>query len=408
MNRIFSIFTLLSSPFIFSQQLLPIQQDTTILHHEIIVSGDVEYSGTALQRDFANHLIFGGVIGNDLKQQAFDRQRSMNRIGAVLEGEIEYRNYNVNLFGSPKWGFLVKGGYYMIGSGGYSKDLFGLAFNGNDSYLGTTANLSGSGMRLTGFQKIGFGMIHKKSKSSLTLNYVNVTNYYRGGINTGELKQDIDAENADLTLNGNIDYTNKSTFSNGMGVALDFDYRFKIVWLKEKTAFFQIQVRNFGFAYMHQGLKSYSADSIYHYSGFDFEQLKNAGNTFSGDFSLLDSLNIRSGISKKVIALPFYVQFGKIVSENYQGKLQSFFGIRIYPMPTYSPMFYLGGNYRPIENLDLGLSANYGGFTGFRAGFYASVKIKNFNVGIGTENIYGLVAKKALGESFNLRLRCRF
>lgn len=391
------------------QLLQPIQYDTTIIGQEIILSGDSEYHSTSLRKGFANRIIRGGAISNDVKDKTFSAQSGgLNKFGKDIQGEIEYRNYKVNMFGNEKWGFLVKGGYYFIGSGSYSKDLFGLAFYGNDSYLGRMTEFSGTRASFSNFQKIGFGVISKKSKSSVTLNFVNVSSLYNGSIKTGMLTQDDDASNINLTLDGDFTYTDKVNFSNGNGLAVDLDFRIPIDWMKDQKAFIQVQAKNIGVAYMHNGVKQYSADSSYHYSGFTFDQLFKDESFFSQDFSLLDSLRIQNEDKKSFVALPCMFQAGKIVSDHYAGKWQSFFGIRVYPTLAYTPLIYIGGNWRPQSWLDLGLSGSYGGFGNFRAGFYASFKFNMFNLGLGTEDVYGLVSKNAFGESFNVRLRCKF
>ena len=68
-------------------------------------------------------------------------------------------------------------------------------------------------------------------------------------------------------------------------------------------------------------------------------------------------------------------------------------------------MLYAGGNWRPVNWLDLGISVSYGGYTTFRGGLYAGIKMNKINLGIGTEDVYGLVSKNALGESLNIRMR---
>lgn len=393
----------------FGQLLMPLQYDTTVIGQELILSGDSEYHSTSLHKGFANRIIHGGAISNSVKDHTFGAQKNnINHFGKDIQADIEYRNYKVNMFGSEKWGFVIKGGYYFIGSGSYSKDFFGLAFYGNDSYLGRSADFSGMRASFTGFQKVGFGIIQKKSKSSITLNLINVSNSYAGKVIKGNLDQAADGSNISLLLDGNFAYTNQTTFANGTGLALDLDFRIPIAWTKERKAFIQLQAKNLGLAYMHQGLKSYSVDSTYHYSGFTFDQLFQDKPLFSKDFSVLDSLSIRTSDRKRFVALPCMFQVGKIVDEHYAGKLQSFFGIRAYPSLSYIPLLYVGGNWRAASWVDLGLSGSYGGFGTFRAGFYASLKYKAFNLGLGTEDIYGLVSKNAFGESFNFRLRCKF
>ena len=405
MGKYLGVIVFLSAFTVAGQTLMPIQHDTNFIKHELLVSGYGELSATAIPKSVFNPFLVGGRISNESKDQALANHKKNNRIGILAQADFQYRNYSVNLFNNPKYGFLIQGGYYVAASGNYSKDLFELGFYGNESFLGRTADISSTTMRFTAFQKIGFGVIDKKSKSSLSVNLVNVSSFANLSIAQGELTQDSEGENIDLLLEGDFRQTQGKAFSQGLGASVDFDYRIPVPWFKEQTAFLQIQVKNFGFAYMHQGVKSYQVDSSYQYAGFNLDQLINNSSTFSDDFSLQDSLNIRTENNKELISLPFFIQIGKIIDEHHEGKLQSFFGLRIYPTSSYVPMLYAGANWRPANWVDLGLSVSYGGYTKFRGGFYASFKMKNINLGLGTEDVMGLVSKNALGESLNIRLR---
>ena len=390
-----------------AQLWIPIQYDTTLINHEIIVSGDNAYNSTSLQNGVAEGLFKGGFISEFEIDDSYSKHKDLNRLGKNLQAEVEYRNYKKNIFGNEKWGFLLKGGYYFIGSGAYSDDLYGLVFKGNDQFLGASAEFSGTTTNVTGFQKVGFGVISKKSKSSITLNFVNVSNAYQGTLQKGILTQDQEASSIDLVVDGSFSYTDKTQFSNGIGAAIDLDFKIPFQWLNGRQSYFQIQAKNLGLAYMNQGMKSYSVDSTYNYSGFNFDQIFNNNSFFGNDFSILDTLQIETARKNKWIALPALIQVGKIVDEHYQGKIQSIFGIRAYPTLSYTPLLYVGMNYRPHQYVDWGLIGSYGGFGGFRFGFYSNVNLKKIQLGLGTEDILGFFSQRALGESINIRMRCK-
>lgn len=391
-----------------TQLLQPIQFDTNVVKYEFILQGGADYFSSSIYRDFGSKLLFGGRISDDIKNKTFDRHTTLNRFGVELQGEMEFRNYAVDLFGNKNWGYVIKAGYATIGSAAYSKDLFGLAFYGNDSYLDTTADFSGTTAKFMSFQKIGFGVISKSRKSSIVFNVINVSTALKGVVNTGELRQNADGSFVALTLDGTFASTRTSNFSNGIGAALDFDFKVPFNWIKDRKAYLHFQLKNLGIAYMYQGMQQYVVDSTYNYAGFSVDQLVNNESLFGDQFSVTDSLQIESKIVNKWVVLPTLFQAGKIIDEHYTGKLQSFFGVRLYPTMLYSPLVYAGANYRPFSWLDLGVSGSFGGFGGFRTGFYSSFKVKLFHVGIGTEDVIGWISKRGLGQSLNLRLRCKF
>jgi hypothetical protein len=75
----------------------------------------------------------------------------------------------------------------------------------------------------------------------------------------------------------------------------------------------------------------------------------------------------------------------------------------MYLSSIYTPMLFIGANYRVGKNLNIGLNGSYGGFTSYRLGMYSSLKIRNWNLALASEN---LISKN--GESIILRVQCGF
>lgn len=399
------IFMLCSKGILFGQQLLPVQHDTTIYAHEFILNGVFEYGASSINNDFSQKLLFGGHITSEIKDNSFAEHKGINRFGFDASAEAEYRNLKVNLFGKSDWGFTVKGGYYNYFSSIYSKDLFGLTFYGNEQYLGENINFSGSRFSTMAFQKVGFGIIDKKSKSNISLNGYTISNYAEGTVRDGILFQSIEGDSLSLTLDGELEYTSENTFVKGFGVGVDLDIRIPVIIRNEKISYIQFLAKNIGVAHISSNVTRYSVDSVYTYDGLTFDQIYGESNIFDDKFSLLDTLGIDSASVTTTRFLPGFLQVGKIVDEMSDTRLQGFFGVRLYPSIGYAPMVYAGLQIRTAKWLDLGLNASYGGYSAFKAGFYAQFKLKNFGMGISTENLYGLFSKNAKGESFVLRLR---
>jgi hypothetical protein len=52
------------------------------------------------------------------------------------------------------------------------------------------------------------------------------------------------------------------------------------------------------------------------------------------------------------------------------------------------------------------LCASYGGFSGFKLNSAIHYDYKRLSLGIGSDNVIGLVSKRAFGKSLSIRLRC--
>jgi hypothetical protein len=390
-----------------AQSILPLQYDTSIINQEFILHGTADYGFSSIRNDFSNKILFGGFINDAIKDKSFGLHRGINRGGFEAGAELEYRNYKVNAFKKER-GIVVKLGYGSFGSVLYSKDLFGLTFYGNESYLGQNVDFSGSTFNFMTFQKIGFGFIDKKSKSSLTLNAYSISNYASGRAYNGGLFQSESVDSINLLLDANLDLTNSSSFTKGIGLGFDFDYRIPFEIKKDKLAFLQMTVRNFGVAYFPTNVSNFQTDTTYIYEGFTLDQLVGNASVLNNGTSILDTLNVNEQTKSALKMLPGYVQVAKIIDEHNTSLFQSYFGAKLFYTLAYVPMIYIGGQLRVNDYIKFGSHFSYGGFTKFRMGLYANFDINKLNIGLGSEDFIGTVSKLGRGKSIQLRLRCAF
>ena len=401
-------FLLFFSFTVFGQHSLPIQMDTSIINSEISVYGIIDYSGTSIQNQMSDKLVFGGFIDAEMKNASMDKHRTHNKFGIEVSSEIDYKNYNLGNFLKGKYGYYIRGGLGIYGSASYTDDIFGLTFFGNQRYLGDTARFTGTEANLVNFQKIGFGLVSKNLKSSLGINYYNITNYAEGFVRFGELSSDSTGSNVNLALDSRVQIANSSKFNKGWGIGLDGDFRFKAQWINEREAFFQAQFKNIGLMTIND-VDVYSVDSTYSFSGFTYAQLfgDNAIN-FDNEEEIMDSLGVKKGNRSITTFLPGFVQIGKIVDQHSDQNLQSFFGVRLYTTLAYNPLIFGGAEYKFYPWMKVGVQAIYGGFSKFRVGFYSQYSVKNFYFAIGSENLIGALTNKGSGQSIHLRLAVKW
>lgn len=386
-----------------AQLITPASSDSAITGHLTELDGIFDLQSSSVRREISHTLIWGGFIDDAMKGRSFDKHVAANRFGVNANGEFRYINATGKCFGRDSVAWMFKGGWYALGNMVYGQDAFGLVFYGNSDYLGATADFSDMRLDMMLFQKIGFGVVSKKNKSSVTLNVINVQHYMDGTIRKGELTQNDDGSQVDLLLQGDFRYTTGAAFSKGLGLAVDVDYRVSVPWGKSTTTF-QVLAQNFGAAYMYKGLESYSADSSYTYSGFDFDALTDSADAFGDDFSILDSMGIEKKSIRKMVALPGYIQVGKMINASSAKKLESYFGIRVYPTFGTVPQVFAGLYWKPVAKVHVSGSLTYGGFGNFRGGLYAVVNTLPVQWMIGTEDVFGTVSKSGFGQSFVTRL----
>jgi len=390
-----------------SAQLLPIQYDTLPRSQELIVSGGVSYSASAIQNQFFSGLLFGGSL-DAIKDASDARHKGLNRVGGLFLGDVEYRNYDIKPFKKRDWGMVFKAGANAFGGAIYSDDAFGLIFYGNDRYLGETMEMSGMDLTFVSAQKIGVGFIDNKTKSNVSVNLYNVNNYLTGGFRDFQITQSEDGQDVTLVMDGELMMRNSNSFSQGVGLGFDVDFKLPVAWGEGREAFIQILAKNIGMAYLYEDQKYYRIDTTIQFSGLEFEDVIGDNAILSDSIDVFASLGISSEMKKRAVLLPGLIQVGKIVDRHSDKDLQSFFGIRLYPSIIYSPFAYAGLHYKTTDWLSLGANVSYGGFTNFRGGLYANMDFDKISVGLSSENIVGLVSKKGSGQSFFIRLRCAF
>lgn len=384
-----------------AQSFLNRYHDTTIHHYGVEANFNGNVQASAIGNDVINKLIFGGAISNESIQNSLDRHKSFNRLGLIVENNITFQNLKANLFGG-RWGYQVSANLDLLSFGKYTKDLFGLGFQGNENYLGKEVSLDGTQFLMTNFYKVGFGLVEKKSKSFVQLNVLYVNNYNSAYIPKSNFSFSTTGDQIDLS--GNASYEALGKKSIGIGLSVDFAYNFPVSWF-QNTAVFQLSGHNLGFAYMDK-VNHYQVDTSVTYSGFNLEQLLSIDRLTSDDFSLLDSLGVPHTKNAKTVFIPGYIEFAKVVSLNSMRKFQSILGIRLYPSIFYVPVVYMGADYKINDQFHLGLINSLGGFGGYRLGMYASYKQREKKAlwCLGSENMLGFVSKTAQGLNFNAKL----
>ena len=243
--------------------------------------------------------------------------------GTDISAEIEYRNFSVNLLKHKNWGFVVKAGYYSFLAAQYSKDLFGVTFYGNDMYQGQLASFSGTKISSFSFEKLGFGWLDKKSKSSVCLNVFNLTNTLSAKINTGGIYQSNEGDTLIVPFDGEASFINSKSFSNGLGLGLDFDIRIPLTYKADESNYIQFLGRNLGLVSLTQAQTIYRADSVYTFTGFTFDQLLNNGDILSSPANILDSVGITKSEKKSIIFLPCLSLIYASVTFHSSGTFQS-------------------------------------------------------------------------------------
>lgn len=363
-------------------------------------TGNLDINSTSIRRGFYDRLIFGGEINDNLKNKTWDSHGATNRFGVFATAELNYMHGANPVFKNKNWAWNVVAGYYVAANMNYTKDDFRLLFYGNDSYANDTATLTGTKVRMTQFQKIGFGLNNLEKGFGFNVNFVNVQNDFNVYVQRGQWIDLGSSSVIKLNLGADAYYT-KSKGSNGVGFAFDAYYNFKVPWGKSQATF-RVELQNIGAAYVFNQYH-YNLDSSYMYSGFTLSQLTNT-NLPKTTEHWMDSLGVQKDSLGRWIALPGYFQAMKMVDYRSPKKVQSFFGIRFYPSLGTVPTGFAGVYYRFVPKWSISANGAFGGSTRIRAGLCIAYQSENWRIQLGTDDVYGAVSNSGFSTSLMGRI----
>ncbi len=400
--RYFSITIILFTIPVFGQQTLPIWLDSTEIKRELTWSGSGQIHSSHLGSDVSRTILFGGFISDEMKDNSFKLLRSngMNRTGAILSSDLVYTDYTINLFKKKQYGLVVLAGYQNYFAVSYSSDLFKLLANGN-AELDGSIDLTNTRFFQIGHQKLGFGVLDKKSRSTFSVSLVNSAGFQTIDLVNGVFSQNANKDTTDVLLIGSYAGNSLGGFSNGLGAALDIDMRIPVLIGKNKILI-QLTAQNVGFVRYNRASFQYDVDTNYRYTGFTLNQIQNFSQNEA--FSLADTLNLVRQSGGQTLWLPGFLQVAKIVDRNSTNLFQSFFGLNVFTQIIYLPQAFAGVHWQPNRTFAAGFHGSYGGLGGARLGLYADVLLGQFRIGFSSQDLLGTLTNSGYGQSLLFRL----
>jgi hypothetical protein len=412
MSKLLTLLSLIFSLISFSQDLATIFNDTINTGNEIRITSLNYYSSNGFNNELTNKFIFGGNISNEIKDFNQGKLGSINSLGAESEQKIEYVNYNIIPF--KKWSnlgiiFSIEDLHFV--SSNLSTDLYNTLFYGNSPYVGDTMDFSYSHLQYQHYQKISFGLIHNKYKSSLKISFVNANKGidYRLG-NTWMYSSPLsDSINFNLNAEGHYTPGNNPYFSTaGAGFALDLNHNFIYYNKNEKRQVINFKLGNIGFIYWNDETNYNFVDSSNTYSGFEIMNLITKDS--ASNLLTTDTLGIFSTTRNQIELLPFELSIQKLADRYASKKLQLIFGFKSIISSDYRPYIFVGGYYSPNQKFGISSRLAYGGFGGFKLGLNANYWVKDkFEIALGTYDLVGFASSKyGFGKSLNFSTLIKF
>ncbi len=403
MQRLIFLFLVIIQLPIRSQTSLPAFIDTSLLRHEIVIQGKADLYSSSLQNGFSNKLLFGGTFSSDEISKQVSLQDNHNSIGLESNTEIEYRNFTI--FPQKNWGMLLKTSANTINSVHYTRDFFGVLFQGNHTYLGTPIQLNTSSVQSVSHFKFGIGFIHKKTKSNFSFNVFQLENYVNSCVDYGAIYVNDSSNLSLIDLKGtNISYFPSSKQRN-IGFGIDLDLKIPISVFNDRKIYINIIAKNFGIGILTKDVQYNYIDTNYIFQGFSLNQLGDFFGNKSTASTTLQTLKIYSSHAMRISPLFGFIQFDKLNAQVTTTRYQSIFGARMYPSISFIPFIYAGVQIKCTSKIWLGIHENYGITNSLRTGLYLKIIGKNFGLNLGTENLIDSFRANGRGRSIQCKLQ---
>jgi hypothetical protein len=369
----------------------------------IVIDTYGHYNSTGVRRQIPDAFFYGGLIDSSQISQSLTKLSARNAFGLQMGFNAQWQTPWVVSKDSKKWGsgyrWVLGAGIQQYGGIQFSKDLFGLVFQGGLPYMGDTLDISNLRVEATTFAKIGIGLVNTTTQSSFLVHFVAVQNHIAAALQKGTWLQYPSSAQIDLALQGQAQFSGSSP--TAYGVAFDLDYRFGSAENEETEQQFQFLVQNFGVARSIQTTQ-YNLSGSFQYAGFSFAQWQQASvNTLMNGF--LDSLGYQKSTVSSWILLPAQFQLAKVINWDSPQRLDAYYGAQFMLRQTYTPLIYAGAHYKVKKAWQTGLGMAYGGFGGLRVQAYSAFHFKRSQLLLRSDNI-------ALqnGASLYLQFRCDF
>ena len=289
----------------FQTGTLPYDSSTSYL---IEFDADRYDVSNSVNRSFIQKLLFGGHIGNDLKQSVADRFDGTNYYRGSMSP-----SFNFTLFpDSGKYGFTFTYRFTHYIDLAFRDDLFHLVFYGNSSFDDRLAFLTKSYLTYQNYHSLSFGLVDKSSGSFVNVGIYDGFNYrdYKLGSTSlvteyGSFENHSFAETIKLnTSDTQFIESSKSykPFGNGLGIGLSGAYIFESALGHQ----FRVAAQDVGVMYWKK-LSVRDTSGYFEFNGFNFNPSDENGLNNVVE-SLIDSIVPTATIKNAWIMLPGFIR----------------------------------------------------------------------------------------------------
>lgn len=374
----------------------------------VAIQSEAFQQSSDLQNGFINKFLYGGTIDSLLINDISEGLNEINYFGAGFRSNARFYLFEDSTAQNNNHGMYVGLAHDQHLALQFHRNLFNLAFIGNEPYAGDTLPLFDSRFLSQSYQQLEFGIVRQMDGSSIGISIVRGHQFQDFQLESGSFYT---AQNGtSIQFQNTVDFSRGDTVANnfmewdGIGIGFDANWFFTIpTGLTDSSEFkMLLSVQDIGVIGWNRRAQRYTNSSTINYSGFEVEDLFDADASIFGEGQLEDTLNIHFTPSAKTMILPGYITFSKVIDYNSTKLLQTTFGIRMRINALYTPLIFGGIDFHPMPELHAQMNASYGGYGDFKMGLRVDYHKKNWGVALASQNLGGFVLNQLTGQSINL------
>ncbi|MBL8011360.1 MAG: hypothetical protein JNJ64_12220 [Flavobacteriales bacterium] len=370
------------------------------------VRGGFTYDASTLLNELVLDLTQGGFVERDVRERSQAALRSNNRLGQVLQLGV-HAVFGDSILGRAGLKMMVSATHQDHAGLRFRPDVYALTFFGNAGLAGERADLSGSAFEQQRYQTLGAGLYHARTGSWVRLDVVKGQSWTAVHLEDATLFTAADGTRLDLRLHGSYRSSDTARSDlgafNGLGAAISFAQRFSLPERSGAAAHrITIGAEDLGAVRWNDRALRSSPDTAFTYDGITVDDVFDLTGAITGEEQLLDTFGVRPGTGAEWRLLPLHAWVEHSVTWPTGWRMDLRIAQRA--LPGFIPFAQATG-WRRFGAQAVGISAQYGGFGGLRAGVHGRFRITRW---LGAElllpNLYGFTGPRARGLAAQIGL----
>lgn len=314
----------------------------------------------SLLNDFSLDFYTGEFLDSTSKLVALDNLNAKNNIG--------YHTINSFQFGyiktEKKIGPYISASHQKMMGIEFSKDLFELAFVGNESFSGRDIDLTPTNLQLNEFIDIRGGILWKLNDKltinasagpAFGLNYQNIS--------STQLQMYTSEITDSIALDYNLSYSRTPSYPiiNGFGFSSEIGAEGVFSGIQ-----WQASVSNLGVIWYNDRSVNTKKDSLIEFDGFELNELSDISSDIDNEIQRIENAFSLAGDTAKIKCnLPFKANIS--LQKEFQAFRLDISALYI-DVPGFIPYVSLSPSKKVYKSIAISLPLKYGGFGGFNAG----------------------------------------